>query len=116
MKGGGFYLKSYSVLCSYNLQQSLFCHIIILSTFFNTTILGISDSVLLIPLSAAVTDVAGVVVDVGPGVNGFQAGDQVVAMLNSFVSTLNSWLCYFKYEGTNSITRGIFTCEMLITS
>ncbi|TVU13833.1 hypothetical protein EJB05_37264 [Eragrostis curvula] len=26
-------------------------------------------------------DVAGVVVDVGPGVNGFQAGDQVVAML-----------------------------------
>ncbi|KAJ1270506.1 hypothetical protein BS78_06G057000 [Paspalum vaginatum] len=31
-----------------------------------------------------VTDVAGVVVDVGPGVNGFQAGDQVVAMLNSF--------------------------------
>ncbi|CAN6234700.1 unnamed protein product [Urochloa humidicola] len=31
-----------------------------------------------------VTDVAGVVVEVGPGVNGFQAGDQVVAMLNSF--------------------------------
>ncbi|XP_062225407.1 chloroplast envelope quinone oxidoreductase homolog [Phragmites australis] len=31
-----------------------------------------------------VTDVAGVVVDIGPGVNGFQAGDQVVAMLNSF--------------------------------
>ncbi|RLM74370.1 hypothetical protein C2845_PM15G05210 [Panicum miliaceum] len=31
-----------------------------------------------------VTDVAGIVVDVGPGVNGFQAGDQVVAMLNSF--------------------------------
>jgi len=37
-----------------------------------------------------VTDVAGVVVDVGPGVNGFQAGDQVVAMLNSFVRTLHS--------------------------
>jgi len=29
-----------------------------------------------------VTDVAGVVIDVGPGVNGFLAGDQVVAMLN----------------------------------
>jgi NADPH:quinone reductase-like Zn-dependent oxidoreductase len=39
-----------------------------------------------------VTNVAGVVVDVGPGVNGFQAGDEVVAMLNSFVSTLHSWL------------------------
>ncbi|XP_062184814.1 chloroplast envelope quinone oxidoreductase homolog [Phragmites australis] len=31
-----------------------------------------------------VTDVAGVVVDVGPGVHEFQAGDQVVAMLNPF--------------------------------
>ncbi|CAL5034744.1 unnamed protein product [Urochloa decumbens] len=30
------------------------------------------------------TDVAGVVVEVGPGVNGFQTGDQVVAELNSF--------------------------------
>ncbi|KAI5015719.1 hypothetical protein ZWY2020_057109 [Hordeum vulgare] len=30
-----------------------------------------------------VTDVAGVVVDVGPGVKGLTAGDQVVAMLNS---------------------------------
>jgi len=42
------------------------------------------------PSISAVTDVAGVVVDVGPGVNGFQAGDQVVAMLNSFVRTLHS--------------------------
>jgi len=42
---------------------------------------------LLIPPSSAVTDVAGVVADVGPGINGFQAGDQVVAMLNSLVST-----------------------------
>ncbi|VAH47095.1 unnamed protein product [Triticum turgidum subsp. durum] len=32
----------------------------------------------------AVTDVAGVVVDVGPGVKGVTVGDQVVAMLNSF--------------------------------
>ncbi|XP_044426677.1 chloroplast envelope quinone oxidoreductase homolog [Triticum aestivum] len=31
----------------------------------------------------AVTDVAGVIVDVGPGVNGLTAGDQVVAKLNS---------------------------------
>jgi len=37
-----------------------------------------------------VTDVAGVVIDVGPGVNGFLAGDQVVAMLNISVSTLHS--------------------------
>ena len=34
----------------------------------------------------AVTDVAGVVVDVGPGVKDLIAGDQVVAMLNSLVS------------------------------
>ena len=38
----------------------------------------------------AVTDVAGVVVDVGPGVKGLTAGDQVVAMLNSFVSEVHS--------------------------
>uniref|UniRef100_A0A453BTV2 Alcohol dehydrogenase-like N-terminal domain-containing protein n=1 Tax=Aegilops tauschii subsp. strangulata TaxID=200361 RepID=A0A453BTV2_AEGTS len=37
-----------------------------------------------------VTDVAGVVVDVGPGVKGLTAGDQVVAMLNSFVSEVHS--------------------------
>jgi NADPH:quinone reductase-like Zn-dependent oxidoreductase len=36
-----------------------------------------------------VTDVAGVVVAVGPGVNGFEPGDKVVAMLNTFVSTLD---------------------------
>ncbi|KAG2571493.1 hypothetical protein PVAP13_7KG378765 [Panicum virgatum] len=38
--------------------------------------------------SSAVTDVAGVVVDVGSKVNGFKVGDEVVAMLNPFVSTL----------------------------
>jgi NADPH:quinone reductase-like Zn-dependent oxidoreductase len=32
---------------------------------------------------------AGVVVAVGPGVNGFEPGDKVVAMLNTFVSTLD---------------------------
>jgi NADPH:quinone reductase-like Zn-dependent oxidoreductase len=39
----------------------------------------------------AVTDVAGEVVDVGPGVKDLTAGDQVVAMLNSLVSELRSW-------------------------
>jgi NADPH:quinone reductase-like Zn-dependent oxidoreductase len=37
-----------------------------------------------------VTDVAGEVVDVGPGVKDLAAGDQVVAMLNSLVSKLHS--------------------------
>jgi NADPH:quinone reductase-like Zn-dependent oxidoreductase len=41
---------------------------------------------------SAVTDVAGVVVDVGSGVDGFQAGDEVVAMLNPFVS-IQSCFC-----------------------
>jgi NADPH:quinone reductase-like Zn-dependent oxidoreductase len=45
---------------------------------------------LILSPSFSVTDVAGVVVAVGPGVNGFKAGDQVVAMLNLHVSTHNS--------------------------
>jgi NADPH:quinone reductase-like Zn-dependent oxidoreductase len=49
-----------------------------------------------------VTDVAGVVVSVGPGVNGFQDGDQVVAMLNSFVSALlRAMFSHFNFQGTN---------------
>jgi NADPH:quinone reductase-like Zn-dependent oxidoreductase len=39
----------------------------------------------------AVTDVAGVVVDVGPGVKDLAPGDEVVAMLNSLVSERGSW-------------------------
>jgi NADPH:quinone reductase-like Zn-dependent oxidoreductase len=38
-----------------------------------------------------VTDVAGEVVAVGPGVEDLAAGDQVVAMLNSLVRELHSW-------------------------
>lgn len=38
-------------------------------------------------VSSVVTDVAGVVVAVGPRVDGFKPGDRVVAMLNAFVST-----------------------------
>jgi NADPH:quinone reductase-like Zn-dependent oxidoreductase len=38
-----------------------------------------------------VTDVAGEVVAVGPGVGDLAAGDQVVAMLNSLVRELHSW-------------------------
>jgi NADPH:quinone reductase-like Zn-dependent oxidoreductase len=49
-----------------------------------------------------VTDVAGVVVSVGPGVNGFQDGDRVVAMLNSFVSALlRAMFSHFNFQGTN---------------
>jgi NADPH:quinone reductase-like Zn-dependent oxidoreductase len=39
----------------------------------------------------AVTDVAGVVVDVGPGVKDLAPGDEVVAMLNSLVSERGFW-------------------------
>ena len=49
---------------------------------------------MLILSSSAVTDVAGVVVDVGSKVNGFKVGDEVVAMRNPFVSTLFTCLIY----------------------
>jgi NADPH:quinone reductase-like Zn-dependent oxidoreductase len=41
-----------------------------------------------------VTDVAGVVVEVGSGVKRFKVGDEVVAMLNPFVSTFITRLRY----------------------
>lgn len=41
------------------------------------------------------TDVAGVVAGVGPGVNDFAVGDQVVAMLNSMVSSFHSCVMFF---------------------
>lgn len=42
----------------------------------------------------AVTDVAGVVAGVGPGVNDLAVGDQVVAMLNSMVSSFHSCVMF----------------------
>ena len=51
----------------------------------------LSNGFIFISPFLAVTDIAGVVVNVGPGVKDLAAGDQVVAMLNSLVSELHSW-------------------------
>ncbi|KAF5810341.1 putative GroES-like superfamily, alcohol dehydrogenase [Helianthus annuus] len=50
------------------------------------------------------TDVAGEVIDVGPGVNNFKVGDKVVSMLDVFVSyifTLHSPILVVLFAGGN---------------
>lgn len=63
-------------------------------------------------LAGTVSDVAGEIVEVGPAVKSFKAGDKVVAMLNPFVSTISSFFnssAWYEYLQDETV-QGYTTC------